>query len=174
MKKFGLLAIAGAAFVALAQPAAAQDYMGKTLWTNLNFGMSQADVLAAQPTATKPKKPEVGSDKAVCALELQGYNVINRFFHVCMFFNNEDKLVRVTLERKPSTNGDFEDIRNQLRAKYGQESEAQLGNSMLSFAKWHGETNTVILMLQKNMWDPRFGNIIWVYREPMPSENDKL
>ncbi|HWT50841.1 MAG TPA: hypothetical protein VN113_01510 [Caulobacter sp.] len=168
-----MLAVLGGLLSMMALPASAQDYMGKTLWTNLTFGMTEAEVLAAQPTATKPKKPPVLPDKAVCSLELQGYNVVNRFFHACFYFT-DGKLDRVILERKTSTDGDYEDIRNQLRAKYGPEPESQSGSQLLSLAKWHGDTNTVILMLQKSLWDPRFGTIIWVYREPMPSMNDKL
>ncbi|MBO9543932.1 hypothetical protein [Caulobacter sp.] len=172
MKKLGLLAMASVAMLVFAQPASAQQ-PGTALWTNLTFGMTEAEVLAAQPTATKPRKPDVLTDKAVCALELQAYNVVNRDFHACFYFT-DGKLDRVILDRKLSTDGDFEDIRNQLRTKYGTEAEAQTGSKMLSLAKWHGETNTVILLLTKSLLDPRFGKIMWIYREPMPSTNDKL
>lgn len=174
MKKLGLIAALGAAVMALAQPANAQDHMGKTIWTNLNFGMSPAEVLALQPTATKPKKPPVLGDE-VCSLEIEDYRVISFGFHVCFYFTN-NKLNRVWLERKTSTNDDFVSIRNQLRTKYGPETESKGGSSPLDLqmARWHPETNTVSLLLTKSMWDPRFGTIIWVYREPSAPENDKL
>jgi hypothetical protein len=174
LKKLGLIAALGAAVIAVAQPAIAQDHMGKTIWTNLNFGMSPAEVLALQPTATKPKKPRILGDET-CSIVIEDYRVLSFGFHVCFYFAKE-KLNRVWLERKTSTNEDFTNIRNQLRTKYGQEVEAKEGGSPLDnqMARWHPETNTVTLLLIKSMLDPRFGTIMWVYREPSAPENDKL
>lgn len=102
--------------LALAAPAAAQDL---TLWQNVSYGMTRAEVQAAQPEATSTPGADRLSNGATCDLRLVTYRAGTDNFRVCFYFLN-DHLHQFTMGfiGRPFR-GDFDEILTLLSARYG-------------------------------------------------------
>ena len=98
-----------------AAPATAQ-----TLWQNVDTGMTESQVLAAQPTAMQNPEPTTLSGGAKCSLHIKSYALLNDPYEVCFFFLDK-RLIQVTLgHRGELFKGDYEGLVDALASKYGE------------------------------------------------------
>lgn len=151
-----------------------ETLQGKTLWTNLTFGMTPAEVAAAQPDAVPLKKPRKDEDGSTCELRLKEYRVQITIFEACFYFK-EGRLLHVNLVREAGRVALFNDISDQIRRKYGPEQEGQMANQFVKVRRWHTETQTISLTHKVPIGlGGDIGDITWVYGPPTASEADRL